>query len=521
MAVLPFIPWLLLAFTQASFANASFESCEETKHRAFLIIGADASLDGVKEDLKAFSLLAKTSGANSALIGPSVVDKKIAVDPSQQNKLDQLIERLEKNGKNKGSTRAQMEKKLALHNELVTQLQAIPQKSKADLLREAISAKRAELLSKDPAAEIILTYSGHGTLCDSAEATPTPDSLKWCARIGQQLISEEELKELSQAKGFILDSCYSGRFAWSKSEAGGTFLLASAMGNQLAEDLSGGFLAQTIQQLLEADSESACAVDLDHNGEISERELAAISVLSFWGKRAALIQSKESATNRAGAMQEVGYTKNIGAPFDDRDRSGQVPTSKNVGDRCLLKIKNPKNCKNALGEKALSGSGVCQIEKNKSENLARSLAFLNESRVGETNPLSFLLEAPNATKKNAVKNSRGGFTYPVIEADLLSLTPMPGSSGPTFYDKALSASAKFIADWESDLYQKMSECAIQSADDETCKSVDRNLQNLQQEFENLEYQLLMLSRQSRSDLGSPPPLKSPSPFEKRPSRQGN
>ena len=150
---------------------------------------------------------------------------------------------------------------------------------------------------------IALNYSGHGVRCQY----PDDDKIHWCLLLPTKgtkaydlnnkyddklhssifiideksedhLVTDIELLEAYPAQAAIIDSCHSGQIdlEWKKQigKNKGTFLFASALGQTVALDDpdTGGKLVGRLKNMVTENSKEICKLDLDGDGNISQRE---------------------------------------------------------------------------------------------------------------------------------------------------------------------------------------------------------------------------------------------------------
>jgi hypothetical protein len=197
--------------------------------------------------------------------------------------------------------------------------------TKAGFTKDAILAILKRLQPTDSSAERpLFFYYGHGERCEAGH---------WCTSFESIKLTETDIVNAVSPRGMFLESCFSGQAAKSSVLRTGTvngdgiFLYTSALSNQPALSADGpdivGLLSLAISQTAKSvNNPSICEFDLDHDGNISEREFATILLISFY-------KNEVAGSNRSPSRAELAMPLRKNLP--------QLPVSV-VSDRCLLKI---------------------------------------------------------------------------------------------------------------------------------------------------------------------------------------
>lgn len=429
--------------------NTAITGCSNNQNRVMLVIAAESNLPGVQVDAQTFGRFGQTLGAKVEVLRPQDFEDAAYDNEQDRNRANELLSRIRKlQQQNQSSAKVWQ------------QYRAISRKSSAMAFKDMLKKKVEELRRQNPEAEIWTSYAGHGVNCKQEGG-----DVQWCARVSLQAgeheqISYSELTDIIRPTGMFLDSCFSGRAA-NESTLGArensrgdlnAFLFASTTGLQAARDIGGGVLAGVISQLMNASPEQACKLDLDGDGEISQRELGVSVVGAFYN---AATPSRQINSTEPLPMRSA-FKKMDDRSFQTMNNNIQVPVSHRVSGQCIARIANPGVCPSAQRQHESPLAQMCPDVGVLVLNLADSQNAI-QSAGGMANYFSFLFKPSASTRKSA---ERGTDSYSV--ASILS-TPAPGPHdiSPELQarrEEILRASA-FLVEWQNELQTKMSSCA--------------------------------------------------------------
>lgn len=306
-------------------------------------------------------------------------------------------------------------------------------------LLEALREAKGKLHDRD----IRFVYAGHGEACDGSDSVGGG----WCTDERQGHLTDTDLLMQINPSLVMVDACYSGHFDDStgsiqtqSSSIRPISLIASALPGELASASAkeGGVLGRVIQGMMNATPDQACLFDFDGDGEISEREFAAATLIGFYGNTLALRTAKEDPA---------------GADYFGRP---QLPVSK-VSDRCLFKMSPASHayCE-AIRTNVPVAANRCELKAWKLNKIASTLDYETEQ-----DKLSFLYD----------KKGIGHY----------------GSSG-TKHIFLLQRSARqnaleFLNQWRSDLNRDAHACLAGS--DGSCQATEASLDRVSQSFDSL------------------------------------
>lgn len=281
-------------------------------------------------------------------------------------------------------------------------------KLKENSYKSFILEQMKEARAKEQNKDINFMYSGHGVLCDD----PLTKKNHWCLVVGNfkrdylkyeaweklpldeqatylkvtgvkginyikksYMISEEEIMNVLKPKAMFLDSCHSGRasdiLVNQKNEINGNegvFVFAASLASQLARgDSNGGAFTQTIHQFIESiDQETACLMDWEGKGEISDQSMGVASMLAFIPKEQVLgsiDENKKTGIHRGSSVERI-YEES------------QMSTSNAVG-KCFMK--HSFSCPGKKSKKS-SDKNQCEEIKEKYTNMAKGINKMIENR---------------------------------------------------------------------------------------------------------------------------------------------
>lgn len=205
--------------------------------------------------------------------------------------------------------------------------------------------------------KIELLYSGHGMSHDGEfhmisasfdlpNINEPPENTFIFSDDVDQAISASHAIRLSSildktnTTGAVLDACYSGEkciLNTSNSNIKKTpYILASALSFQIAPAKeSGGSLANILRKLV-TEKNPPCAIDLNQDGKLSEREITL----------AALLMGEESKDRPLREILDKMYLSDI---QDNKWNHGKPEennfTGSNASDQCFIAMPNAKTCK--------------------------------------------------------------------------------------------------------------------------------------------------------------------------------
>lgn len=519
---------LMAVMASDSFAQQSLiEKCEDAGSRRLVVLAlAEKSslgvrvLPGVSKDKETYLELGKTLGMETTLITDDDIVEKFATD-SEHREYDRLWAQFHAANDRVSKKRdelylAQRRKKpRAVIVKLRTELQSLEDKAEAtrieinefssrllprgELVKQKLREARDKIVREDPSAEIVFAFSGHGTNCaDSGR----PDEVGWCIYVQRGvLISDREIFDILKPSGMILDSCFSGRIEQrlgtihaKDSFAGtdGVFLFASAHAQQIATDTqSGGILTNALQNMMNASSEQICGMDMDQDGQISEREVAVAMLMGFYNRTTA---SNAAFYGRPRGLIDLGDEYKHRS-FSDR---GQTPVSV-VRDRCMFKVSPQAGCSINNGPR----SGAGHDSRNSCvDHLGRLTAMVSNLDDFKFPPAERTLKRFSFlyTPHDKPAGGRGGGSS-AIEFPIDDLQPLadfkPDPEEDARWALAGRQSKLFIDQWRAEIEERTRACQAGMNPDE-CKAWDGVTNSVDELFRRLYIYGTQIVLQSRA-----------------------
>lgn len=248
--------------------HASSLSACAAPHPQILFIRPDAGASSGILDQKAITKFSKLIHANLTIVSEVDLDR-VAKDPSRTGYLAGLqanMLEMERRVKKGHLSDSELDGLFDQRERLRVEMKSL-QPDRASALRSAL---KSTLLKIPSGQNTWVVFSGHGQRCSGTDAA-TP---LWCADLGNgQSVTEKEIASLTKASLMILDSAAtSSQMDILRSEP--RHLLACTQGEFVAEDSGQGLLITALDRLQEGRPDELCAMDHNHDGQISFEDFA-------------------------------------------------------------------------------------------------------------------------------------------------------------------------------------------------------------------------------------------------------
>lgn len=316
-----------------------------------------------------------------------------------------------------------------------------PVRSAKDAFKLLIQKKRNELGPNETLR--VAEYSGHGSVCAVAGS---PKIRRWCGfipsffsqvsktrwsqaedfllpsgkapGIGYEIFTDDEWFEMTEAPINLIDSCHAGAAVASmkrlqKGAKNGIMAIVTSLDGQLADDTkTGGRLFQFLAELSSKPAPLSCSLDLDRDGQISERELGAVVFQKFW-------QAGGNPFETASLELAIRESKKVTATALASQLAGEVDLPASVvSDRCALGL--PSSCPRATTDPQAT---ACANLRSRVARLASGLTRLTGpvSPAPKKSTLSARPRSPQGEDNNLPAGPHGNVGW-VIDARKMEAT---------------------------------------------------------------------------------------------------